>query len=125
LRKRFHTYFGLFEQYANKNIFFVPDLDFSVRISLSLCFMLYSSEFDIVFFQTIQNATPTVSDIQSSVSEGEPCACLPASAHAVSASSEQMQLDALIRVAQTKLHSERFVTQVMLRIHTFHFLLSV
>ncbi len=31
LRSRFATYFGLFEQYAQKNVFHVPELDFSVR----------------------------------------------------------------------------------------------
>jgi hypothetical protein len=31
LRARFATYFGLFEQYAQKNVFHVPELDFSVR----------------------------------------------------------------------------------------------
>jgi hypothetical protein len=32
LRARFATYFAMFEQYAQKNVFHVPELDFSVRL---------------------------------------------------------------------------------------------
>jgi hypothetical protein len=38
LRARFATYFAMFEQYAQKNVFHVPELDFSVRVPKTVLF---------------------------------------------------------------------------------------
>ena len=67
--------------------------------------------------QSVDGASPSTAALGVAsgavASSSDDCACLPSSVHTVAASTEHMQLDAAIRAAQTKLHTERFVTQAM------------